>query len=160
MKWVGALFLVAASYLLGNAIANDESKQLAETDSLILLLKYMRRRMESERIPLFNVFADFSDQALESNGFMQALCNNKSSKTAWLQALPLLSIDSEALRELTSFGQTLGELPLTEQLLKLDSCLAFLTEKKKALRETLPNKQRATKTVCLLVGVLIAIIML
>ncbi len=160
MKWAGAILLVLASYFLGIRIADEEKKRLVEVESLLSLLKFMRRRMETERASLFAVFTDFDDAYLGSIGFLKILCSDRNPKTAWSKALTLLKCDEEISRELAHFGCDLGALPLEDQLSKLENCILALEEKRSVLRAALPNKQKATKTVCLLAGALAAIIMI
>jgi hypothetical protein len=120
----------------------------------------MKRRMLSERKPLFEIFCEFDEPYLETVGFLDEMRSNRNTKNVWETALKKLSVDEDALRELKLVGNDLGELPLFEQISRLDNCIAFLEEKKKSLQTTLPPKQKSVKTVCLLSGTLLAIIML
>lgn len=160
MKWFGALLIIAVSYFIGTAISSEEKKKLICVDSLLTLFKYMKRRMSSERKPLFEIFCEFDDPYLETVGFLDAMRSNRNAKIVWANALNKLSVDEETLRELKLVGNELGELPLYEQLSRLEACVTFLEEKKKSLQTTLPPKQKSVKTVCLLSGTLLAIIML
>ncbi len=152
--------LIAVSYFAGNVIVAEEKKKLICVDSLISLFKFMRRRISVERKPLFSIFCEFNDVYLESVGFLKTLRENKHTKTAWKSSISFLDSDEETFMELKNFGNELGELPLYEQLLRLENLVSFLEEKKKTLQKTLPPKQKSVKTVCLLSGTLLAIIML
>ena len=160
VKWIGALMVVLASFFVGSLLASEEKKRLTCVDSLLSLFKYMKRRMSAERKPLFAIFCEFKDDYLESIDFLESMRSNRNSKTAWQSAIEKLYIDEETERELTLLGNELGELTLYEELMRLENCISFLEEKKKILQKTLPPKQKSVKTVCLLSGVLLAIIML
>ncbi len=161
MNWLGALLVVAASYFCGTALARDEGDRLKTLDSLILLLKYMRRRINAERIPLFEIFSGFDDEFLEDNGFLPILRSHRNGMPIlWSEAVSKLPTDEETKRELTHFGQSLGGLPMEEQILRLDACVSFLSDSRKSLLSNLPAKQKSIKTVCLLLGVMAAIILL
>lgn len=160
MKWFGALLIISVSYLVGNIVSAEEKKKLTCIDSLLSLFNHMKRRMSAERKPLFSIFCEFGDRYLENVNFLERVRSNKNTKSVWGTAIALLDVDEETLRELENFGNELGELPLYEQLSRLDVLLCFLEEKKKTFQKTLPPKQKSVKTVCLLSGTLLAIIML
>lgn len=160
MKWLGAFLIVAASYFLGNVFSVEEKKKLIAIDSMLSLLKYMHRRMSIERKPLFDIFGEYNDVYLEESGFLMIMQSDRNSKTAWQSAISTLAIDEETRVELKYYGAELGELPLSEQLFRTETCISFLEDKKKTLQKILPPKQKSLKTVCLLSGLLLAIIML
>ena len=161
MNWVGALLVIIASYLCGFALAKDEGNGLKTLDSLLSLLTYMRRRMNSERIPLFEIFSGFRDEYLEKCGYLDIIRSHRNGVSSlWNDAVSTLYVDEETKREYMRFGESLGNLPLDEQLARLDSFCEFITEKKNKLKSTLPDKQKSIKTVCLLLGLMTAIILL
>lgn len=160
MKWFGALLIIAASYFMGTVFSSEEKKKMICVESLLSLFKYMKRRMSSERKPLFDIFCEFNEPYLENAGFLETMRSNRTSKNVWGSAIAKLSTDEETMHELKIVGNELGELPLFEQISRLDNCILFLEDKKKELQKTLPPKQKSVKTVCLLSGTLLAIIML
>ena len=161
MNWLGALLLVCASYICGTALAKDEGESLKSIESLLLLLSYMRRRMSTERIPLYAIFLDFKDSYLESKGFLDIIRSHRDGlPMLWSKAIAILPSDDEVKRECIYFGDSLGTLSLDEQIARLDALSAFLTEKSNKLRISLPDKQKSIKTVCLLLGLMTAIILL
>lgn len=161
MNWVGALLVVCASYICGIALAKDEGNALKTLDSLLTLLSYMRRRMSLERIALFDIFSEFHDEYLEKIGFLKILRSHRNGlPTLWSDAVLTLCVDEETKREYLRFGESLGSLPLDEQIVRLDSMTVFITEKRNQLRESLPDKQKSIKTVSLLLGLMAAIILL
>ncbi len=161
MNWLGALLVVCASYLCGLALAKDEGNGLKTLDSLLLLLSYMRRRMSTERIPLFTIFSDFHDEYLENCGFLDIIRSHRNGlPLLWSEAVSRLHADEEIKREYLHFGESLGGLPLDEQIKRLDALTSFITEKRNELRAGLPDKQKSIKTVSLLLGLMTAIILL
>ena len=73
MNWLGALLTVISSYICGAMLANGESERLVAFDSMIRLLTYMRRRISTERLPLYRIFSEFEDGYLEEIGFLKGL---------------------------------------------------------------------------------------
>ena len=161
MKWIGALLLLMSSYFCGIYLAKREGAELKTIDSLISLLGYMRRRMQGERIPLYDVFAGYEDEYLESVGFLPNLrsCRN-GLNSIWRNSLVVLPVSEGIFRELDIFGASMGRLSFDEQLGCLDICITALEEEKKKLRSELPKKQKSIKTVALLLGALTAILLL
>ena len=161
MKWTGALLLIFSSYFCGIFLARREGEKLKTVDSLISLLRYMRRRMEGERVPLYNVFAGFEDIYLESAGFLQNLRTCRSGlNSIWRDSLKTLPLSGEILKELDVFGASMGRLALEEQLKCIDVCISALEEEKRKILSQLPKKQKSIRTVALLLGALTAIILL
>lgn len=161
MNWLGALLVVTASYLCGVSLARDEGNRLKTLDSLISLLSYMRRRMSAERVPLYEIFAEFNDGFLEHNGFLDILRSHRHGiALLWHQAVSILPVDAEIKNELIRFGNSLGILPLDEQLKRLDALISFVSDKRSELRASLPDKQKSIKTICLLLGLMASIILL
>ena len=146
MKWVGALMLGASSYVVGVLLAKSERAELDVLESLIAFLNYMRRRMEGERIPLYDVFSRYEDECLEQLGFLPLLrsCRNYLG-AAWSQAISLLPISNNSQKELELFGESLGKLSFENQIKCIDICIKALEEDKENVRIQLPRKQKSIK---------------
>ena len=161
MNWLGALLTLASSYFCGIMLANGESERLGAIDSLIRLLTYMRRRMVAERLPLYRIFDGFEDDYLERIGFLKCLRSSRHGlEVLWKTAIKALPTDKETVAELEHFGESLGALPLDEQIKRIDSLSSFLTEKRVGLNGSLAQKRKSIKALCLLAGALVSIILL
>ncbi len=161
MNWLGALLTVIASYICGAMLASGETEKAKAIDSITRLLTYMRRRMLAERLPLYRIFAEFEDGFLEDVGFLECIRSSRRGlETLWQNAVKALPTDKETIEELTHFGESLGALPLDEQIKRIDIVSSFLAEKKAQLNGALRQKMKSIKSVCLLMGIAIAIILL
>lgn len=161
MKWLGAVFIVAASYLCGFILARGEGEKARVLDSVISLLKYMRRRISAERAPLYNIFSSFNDARLEEAGFLEIMRSRTDKlNLLWKSALETLYIEGEARQELLRFGEDMGMLSLDEQEKRIDVCLDLLCSERDKSLAGLPARQKSQKTVCLLIGLLAAILLL
>ena len=117
--------------------------------------------MRVERTPLFAIFSDYNDAFLEENGFLDILRSHREGLTGlWNDAIKHLKLEKETERECLRFGESLGQLSLDEQITRLDTLSDFLTERRNELQKSLPDKQKSIKTVCLLLGLVTAIILL
>ena len=161
MNWIGAFLTVISSYACGVMIASCERERLEAIDSLIRLLSYMRRRISTERLPLYRIFVEFEDVFLERFGFLSALRSSRHRlEPLWQNAVKSLPTDKETFDELFRFGESLGALSLDEQLKRIDALGAFLAEKRATISASLQQKRKSIKCVCLLLGIAIAIILL
>ena len=161
MSWIGAALIVACGYFFGIKISSAQGEQLKTVNSLVLMLEYMERRMDSARCPLYIVFSEYKDDHLESIGFLTALraCRDELPHR-WENAVLSLTLDEDIKNELLYFGKELGRLPLAEQEKRIAAALGFLKQKGRELGESLPKKQKSTRAVALLIGMMTAIILL
>ncbi len=161
MKWIGALLFVLATYLFGTKLSKDEEERLLSVDSLIKLLTYMKRKINSERTLLFELFSSFRDEYLERVGFLEEINRNRNpSEDKWESALSLLSFEIDIKAEMIRFFSELGTLQLEDQIKRIDYILSVLSERRDVIKKELPDKQKTIKTVCLLAGMLTTIILL
>ena len=161
MNYFGAVIVVASAYYVGASLAKREGDRLSTVDSLLLLFACIKRRVELERLPLYSIFSSFRDEHLERSGFLPILRSHRAGiSDLWREAMTCLTVDAEISGELLRFGERLGSLPLEEQLRQIGSCCVLLEEKRKALRASLPPKQKSIKTVALMLGMTVAIILL
>lgn len=161
MNWIGAFAVVLASYYCGVLLARMDDGRLRCIESLIGLMSYMRRRMVGERQPLYRIFSEYRDDYLDEVGFLEAVASrNADVSKQWRDSVRMLDLDERERDELCLFGESLGRLPLDEQIKRLDICVSALVSWREELKGTLPAKQKSTKTVCLLFGLLTAIILL
>lgn len=161
MKLVGGLLFVLGAYLLGLKLSKDEEERLLSVDSLIRLLIYMKRKIYSERTPLFIIFSSFRDKYLEECGFLESINRNRAlSEGNFEKALSTMPFDSDIKTELSRFFGELGTLPLDDQIKRIDYILSLLSERRDSIKKELPDKQKTIKTICLLAGMLTTIILL
>lgn len=161
MRFFGAILLVCTSYFCGRRVAQKEGKILSRIQSLLAMLKYIQRRIKAERLPLFSLFSVYEDRLLEEIGFLPIMRSCRSNpKELWKNAVSTLAMEGEIERELLFFGNELGELSLEEQLKRLDVIIDFLENEKQKQKEALPAKQKTTRTIWALGGILTAIVLL
>lgn len=161
MRLFGALLLVFTSYFCGRRLSLKEGKPLSVIEALFEMLTYIRRRIKGERAPLFSLFASYEDKLLEEIGFLPIMRSCRSNpKELWKTAAEQLELSQELKRELLIFGNELGELSYEEQLKRFDVLIEALEGEKQRLKETLPAKQKTTRTIWLLGGILTAIVLL
>lgn len=161
MRLLGIILLVSSSYLLGGVIAAKEGERLKAISSLILMLQFLFRRMETESKPLYLLFSEYNDGYLEKCGFLPRLRNRGSELSAgWQEAAGLIPLEEPLINEVCRFGESLGRLGLEPQLKQITVLINLLEQEKEKLRLTLPKKQKSIKAVAFLLGALTAIILI
>ena len=161
MNWLGAGLLVFGFYFCGLAICEREKERLIALDSIIDLLSFLNRRVEAERMPLYLIFCNYKNEYLESVGFLGLIRSCRGGvEGSWESALKLLPVSAEVARELGYFGKTLGLLAYADQTERIKACISFLKEERATLLQTLPPRQKSIKSVSVLCGSLLAIILI
>ena len=161
MKIAGTIILVAASYFCGVIVASLEGEKIKALDSMVELLQYLFRRMETECTPLKVIFGSYKNDYLEKTGFLAALRGGGNSLSAlWGNGLEMLCLEWESKDELLHLGESLGRLDLESQLKCIESCRRFLEQKRDSLKNSVPKKQKSIKAVAFLLGAMATIILI
>ncbi len=161
MKWIGAFILVSVSFFFGQTLSNQEGKKLVAICSLLDFFGYLKRRINSERKPLFQIISEYEDKYLENIGFLKEIRENpRGISQRFQRAIGYLPLTDETNRELSRFGKELGILGFKEQINRIDGIIDFLETEKEKLSKDLPSKQKSIKTICLLFGLLVSIVLL
>lgn len=161
MKLFGIILLVSSAYLLGSLAAVNEGEKLKALNSLISMLQFLFRRMETENKSLNLLFAQYKDGYLEKTGFLPKLRQGEADLSKrWEKGLDCLNLEEHLKNELLHFGESLGRLGLEAQLKNINQCVSFLEQEKEKLKTNLPQKQKSIKAVAFLLGALTAIILI
>ncbi len=161
MNLIGALLIVSASFFVGMRLAHFEGESLKTVEALLDFLRFMRRRIAVERRPITSIFSEYEDEFLENSGFFEAFfCSRGMASERFGVALSVLKLEQDMRTELDRFASELGTLPLESQLSGLDGVISCLGDARDRLREILPAKQKSERTVCLLAGLMTAILLI
>ncbi len=152
---IGAGIIVLACYAAGSAAATGELQSQAQLCGLIRLLEYLKIRISFTRDTLPDIYAGFSDTALDGCGFTEEL-----RKRGLSSALSTLSIDREAASAAAEFAMTLGRLDSQSQGAKLDAAAELLRARRDAVSGTVADRCRSIKALSALAGAMIAILLL
>ena len=161
MKLLACGLIVICSYFIGATLCEAEGDKLKTLDALYSLFSEMLMRISGERAPLYRIFAEAESEQLERIGFLPLLRSQRGiSVSVWEKAVGTLGCAPTLTRELDLFGAELGRLALDEQIKRIEACRASIAEHRDMLARELPDRQKSTKAVCLLAGLMTAIILL
>ncbi|HOK69109.1 MAG TPA: stage III sporulation protein AB [Bacillota bacterium] len=162
MRIAGALLIVCMCYYIGCSLSNAEQKAFLQLSGLIRLLDFMLQRITYSRDSLGNVFADFSDPALEQCGFLSTLNNpmGEPYNVLWNKAVGLLAVSESIKKELNIFGAQLGKTDFVTQKERAEMCRNILVARKNELEPGLEKRRKSIRALGGLIGAMIAIILL
>ncbi|MBO4452705.1 MAG: hypothetical protein J5793_02100 [Clostridia bacterium] len=160
MRYLGALFVVASSWIAGGIAAKVVKEYPDSLCSLCRLAEYTLRRICRERAPLSAIFRNFDDPFLEKKGFLAILRSEGDIRELWRCAIEKLPLSEEIRLECLSFGGDLGVLPLYEQQKRLESLRDALLKERDSALKSLPAKQKSVRAVAALAGALAAIVLI
>ncbi len=161
MKWLGAILLIGAAYWGGTLLAREEEKKLCCLEAVSDFLSYIKRRISGDRAPLYELYTSFDNPLLENLGFLPILrSHRKTDSKIWREAVEVLPVSASAKKELLLLGNRLGLLNLPQQERAIELCREAIAEELKKEKDALPVKQKTIKTLFLLFGSLLAILLL
>ena len=163
MELVGAVMLCCAFFFLGTIASISERQSCERLQSLHRLVSSLRSMISATRKPLGSFFTEYSDKVILECGFLAVMNNPNTTKSypeRWEIAVKQLMLTKDAEKVALTIGKELGKLDLktqTEQLMFLEKSLEdFLKEQ----RRTLEGKQKIYKSLSLLAGVIITILLI
>ena len=149
MKIIGILLLALASVCTCATLTSAERKRVWEAEGVYRLLLAIQHGVCEEAKPLFEIYKDFSCEALEETPFMRALKENGLAYA--LKAAPPPLPDT-AISSLSLYAADLGKRFAHEELLSSKKeCEAFRLWLD-AYRRELPSRIKIKRTLSLFGG--------
>ena len=105
IKLIGGAVTVIAAVMWGQGKIRTERKKTDELAALCRLVRYIGDNIEHFSRPLPEIYADFDDEILRREGFIEAL-KKDGMKTALGKGL--LTVDGEAIEEMERFADRIG----------------------------------------------------
>ncbi|HBL85188.1 MAG: hypothetical protein A2Y17_01460 [Clostridiales bacterium GWF2_38_85] len=163
MELVGAVMICSSCFILGVLAARSEKQTCDRISALLRLVIHIKNTISVTRIPLGEVFGRYNDKILTECGFLGILKYPNSTNdysVRWQRGIQLMLLPPEISQAAISVGRRLGRLDLKTQLEQLIYLENILAEALKEQRKALEGKQKIYKSVSLLVGVVISILLL
>lgn len=161
MKFIGAMLLVACAFFIGDRLAKREKLCLEQVSACKKFLVWLETRIRLTDSDLPKLFSLYRDKTLSDCGFLPSLNGSgRNIPEIWGSALSLLSLPEQTQEELRLLGNELGRLPRAEQQKRFALCISSLEQTESELRARTPGKAKSIKTVCALIGLLAAIILI
>lgn len=162
MRLMGGLLIVSAFSFCGISFAGEARAELRALEALLFLLRTLAQRLSWGKEPLRTLFSSVSEPYLEQIGFLPLLrgADGRNYPAAWEQALHLLPLPPEAMREAKSLGVSLGRVSLEAQLEQISLCIASLETYHGNARARARQNRRSTVALWVLAGLLVALLLL
>lgn len=142
--------------ILYNRALRQEQNYL---EGLLRLARFIRSRIDCFSSPLDSIYADFSDEALNTCGFTEILRND--GLTAAIEAKKdTLSLSEETYDLIIRFSAELGKSFSDEQVRHCDHYIALIDEKANSAASELPKKCKTVKTLCIAAGAMAALLLI
>ncbi len=105
LRLIGALMILTSSAVMGAYIANVYSRRVTSTEEVAAFIKYIKRNIESFKMPVADILSSYDSEHFERVGFLEAM------RTAGLEEAicgGYLTLSQAALGEFLSFASRLG----------------------------------------------------
>ena len=150
MKTAGFIFLLLAiGYAFVNVSAR-EPRRLREAEGVYQLLCYIRGQMSAFSLPLPEIYAGFSDEALEKCGFLPLL--REKGLAAALEKFSVADENGEVYILLSAFAGRLGQGFLQEELTLCNRVIDVYGGYVDRKRAECPGKRKLQGAMVLLCG--------
>lgn len=158
MKTAGFLLLLFTIGYAFVAVSEREPRRLREAEGLYHLLRHIRGQMAAFSLPLPEIYATFSDEALEKCDFLPTL--RKRGLAAALDGFAVAEKEREVFLLLRRFADGLGQGFLQEELAFCDYVITVYSGYLDKKRAECPVKRKLGRAMVLLGGGMILLFFL
>lgn len=159
IKFVGLLCLFLFSALGGHLLAKREKEQIESSEGMLCLIRTIRQNVMFFRVHLDEVYRQFSHPSLQGSGFLVHL-KQKGLKDAYLCEKERFGYDTFTETRFLSFADSLGKLPIDEQIHSCDLLCDLLEEKIKEAKANYPTKKRLYEVLGISLGIALILLFL
>lgn len=159
IKFTGLLFLFLFSALGGHLLAKREKEQIESAEGMLYLIRSIRQNVAFFRIHLDEIYQRFSYPSLQDSDFLVHL-RKKGLKDAYLSEKDRFGYDSFTETRFLSFAETVGRLPIDEQIKSCDLLCDLLEEKLRESKANFPTKKRLYNVLGISLGIAMIILFL
>ena len=155
LKYIGLALIILASLALALGYGAYSRKRLAELDGIIRLITSIRDGIEVYLKPLYEIFSEFSDNALSAAGFVMS---GDDPEAEYARLSGRLSLGSEVKRRLSEFFSVLGTSGKERELSRIEELHASLLDIRERERGELARSRSVVGTVSCAIGLLLVIL--
>lgn len=105
LRLIGAVMVLASSSVMGAYISSLYSRRVISTEEVTAFIKYVKRNIESFRMPVEAILASYTSEHFEATGFLEVM------RAAGIEEAVrggYLTLSKDAARELLNFASQLG----------------------------------------------------
>ena len=169
-KVLGAVVIIVTSYILGLYFTKRDKYRMEDIEEIKKGLSIIKGEIGFLSLPLSEAFAGAAERTA---GGVSALWGNlaeafgqkdgRSASDIWNEslekAMPGTYLGQEDKGVLLSYGKTLGYMDAEHQRASIDIAVLNLSENQSALAKKKDSSGKVYQSLCLLTGILIAVIL-
>ena len=159
LKFIGLLFIFFGFSLGGHLLVKRERERIESSEGLLCLIRFVRQNVAFFRIPLSDIYKQFSYPALQKGNFLVHLYQ-MGLKHAYLSEKERFAHDSFTENRFLSFAETIGKLPLDEQIHSCDLIIELLEEKLRDSKAKYPTQKKLYQVLSISLGIAVIILFL
>lgn len=159
LQLIGAAGLISLALYLAVALSKMEMRRVRQMEGLLLLVRHIRGEIACFRTPVADIYASFQNEALAECGFLAAL-RERGFYSALMAGRETLYLGGEELAILTAFAEGVGRSYSAEQIALCDYTLRELEKALARRREEAPKRTRVLRTLSLVGGLMLVILLL
>ena len=156
-KFIGLLFIFICFSYGGQLLVKREKERIEANEGMLHLIRIIRRNIAYFRNPLDEIYKSFTDYALETGSFLSILRQN-GLKAAYLSEKERFNYDLFTESRLIAFAESIGTLPLQEQVNTCDMLCELLEEKLKEIKSNYPTQKKLYQVLGISLGIAIVIL--
>lgn len=157
LEWIGAGILVASAWFVSAGLIRDHKTGLQELEALYDMISYVRDNIEHLMKPLPDIFETYTNDYLETCGFLPAV-RQTDLRQAWdVQAF---AITGEARHLVHDFIQNIGSGYRTEELRLCEYTIGRLRGILDHARADTANQLKLYKTVPMMFALSVILILI
>ena len=141
MKLVGLLLVFLGCTLGGYHFVKREGQRIHRMESLLDLVRELRRSISFLRLPLEEIYKRFFAESLKDTTFPDVL-RKRGLYVAYEENQDLFGFDGFTQSRLMSFAASLGKHPAEEEIRSCDEIEALLSDVIDRAKREYPTKQR------------------
>ena len=157
IKFIGLLFIFTCFSYGGQLLAKREKERIEANEGMLLLIRIIRQNIACFRNPLDLIYQNFTCSALETGNFLSVL-KEQGLKSAYLSEKDRFGYDVFTENRLIAFAESVGRLPLEEQVNSCDMLCDLLEEKIKEAKANYPAQKKLYQVLGISLGIAIVIL--
>ena len=141
IRYLGILLVFFSCAYTGYLGYISRCRRLKRITGMLSLVKYIKQRAEFFLDPLCDIYASFQNEALSRSGYLRALVEGDFEQ-AFLKHSRDFSFSEQTEGYIISFSQSLGRIPLKEQISSCEYLFDIISEEEGIAREALKKEKK------------------
>ena len=155
LKIAGSFIILSACWLYGYQLSQKSEKDLLITDALVSFVMFINASIKTNRMPLRDIFSDFTNEELHNCGFINAL--NESGLSDAISSIEVY-LTVEASEAMLFLDKNIGGIDLESQTRVCDYVEEKLREEYAKIKSNYKEKRRMYRLLPILAGLSVIVL--